>query len=325
MNRLELIETLINFKQGQTKEFMTTFLNKNYNKVIVNESYVAAIGNIPIALVAHMDTVFEEYRGGAKELFYDQKKQVLWCPEGAGFDDKAGVAAIIEIVNKGLRPTVILTTDEECGGLGAVIAANNKKIAKGLKYLIQLDRRGHNDCVFYDCDNQKFTEYVESFGFEENWGTFSDISILAPAWSLAAVNLSIGYENEHTKQEILRLAWYEETLNRVIRMLESKPPHFKYVKAKFKWNYYNSFLNAVKCAKCGTLHFDDEMFVVKNKEGKNQLWCVDCISNTQLKWCSSCFQAMELSEGDTEVIEECEECKKKREEQNNVQRDTKAV
>ena len=34
--------------------------------------------------------------------------------------------------------------------------------------MIELDRRGKNDCVFYDCYCPDFIEYVEQFGFEEN-------------------------------------------------------------------------------------------------------------------------------------------------------------
>ena len=45
-----------------------------------------------------------------------------------------------------------------------------------MKYIIQLDRRGTSDCVFYNCANEAFIEYVEKFGFIENFGSFSDIS-----------------------------------------------------------------------------------------------------------------------------------------------------
>ena len=35
-----------------------------------------------------------------------------------------------------------------------------------LKYIIELDRRGSDDCVFYQCDNHEFDAYVEKFGFQ---------------------------------------------------------------------------------------------------------------------------------------------------------------
>ena len=323
--QLDTIETLVNLNQKGTLQYMNIFLKKNYNKVIYNENYLMAIGNLPIALVAHMDTVFED-SVEQKELFYDKEKEVLWCPQGAGFDDKAGIAAMIEIINRGYRPHIILTTNEECGGLGATIASAKKCPFKGLKYMIQLDRRGQNDCIFYDCDNKEFTEYIETFGFKENWGTFSDISVLCPAWKIAGVNLSIGYENEHTKQEMLRLAWYKATIERVIVMLQSEPPQtFKYIEGD-TWKRYYDFYSSlyIKCAKCGKHHFEEELFVVKSKDGKNQLWCPDCISKAQLNWCTSCFQAQE-TDGEPIITQECEDCKKKKRIGNGLQGNTAAV
>ena len=52
---------------------------------------------------------------------------------------------------------------------------------------------------FYYCNNIPFIEYVKPLWVSfENWGSFSDISILCPKWEVAGVNLSIGYENEHS-------------------------------------------------------------------------------------------------------------------------------
>lgn len=310
--QLDVIGKLIHYKQQETFDYMCVFLRKHYDKVNYTNNYIVATGNIPIALVAHMDTVFEDQKE-TKELFYDSTKKVLWCPQGAGFDDKAGIAAIIEIVERGYRPHIILTTNEECGGIGATMLASKNNPFKDLRYFIELDRRGQNDCVFYDCDNKKFTSYVESFGFEENWGTFSDISVLCPAWKIAGVNLSIGYQNEHSKEEILRLAWYQDTIERVIRMLESKPPRtFKYIENPFWKRYYDLYANLnIKCAKCGKLYSEEELFIVKTKDGKNQLWCSECIGNTPLNWCTSCFQAQE-TDGEPTIVQECEECKKKK-------------
>ena len=301
-----MFETLISLKEQATLDVMSKYLNKNYKKVITTKEYILAFGDIPIALVAHADTVFEDVVV-RKELFYDATKRVYWCPQGAGFDDKAGIAAIIEIVESGLRPNVIITTQEETGAIGACVLAGKKCPFKDLRYIIQLDRRGEKDCVFYDCENLKFIDYVESFGFKEAWGTFSDISVLCPAWGVAGVNLSIGYQNEHTKQELLREAWYEATVERVIKMLQSVPTaKFKYVAS---FNYLKHFTH-IKCAKCGKFHLEEDLFPVVNKEGKNQLWCGDCVAKTPLTWCSTCFSAIE-SNGETVIVRECDQCKKK--------------
>ena len=46
--------------------------------MLVTDQYIFAKGNIPIMLVAHLDTV---HKTPVKELFYDKKKDVLWSPE----------------------------------------------------------------------------------------------------------------------------------------------------------------------------------------------------------------------------------------------------
>lgn len=182
---------------------MERFLCQKYENVIITKDYIVAIGEIPIALVAHLDTV---YKTPVSNLYYDRQKCIMWSPEGLGADDRAGVFAIIKILHEGLRPTIIFTTDEEQGGRGATVLGTQNCPTK-LKYMIELDRRGESDCVFYDCYNPEFVKYIESFGFKEAYGSFSDISFLMPPWKVCGVNLSIGYEEEHSYIEQLNTTW----------------------------------------------------------------------------------------------------------------------
>lgn len=103
-----------------------------------------------------------------------------------------------------------------------------------LKYIIQLDRRGDNDCVFYDCWNEEFMNYIMQFGYEMALGSFSDISTICPAWDIAGVNLSIGYRDEHTYGERLYLNPLMRTIEKVEKMLEDidNVPMFKYIGEK---------------------------------------------------------------------------------------------
>ena len=96
-----------------------------------------------------------------------------------------------------------------------------KSSSCGCKAIFQLDRRGSDDCVFYDCDNPDFTKYVESFGFKKAYGSFSDISVIAPAWGVAAANLSVGYYLEHSNAEYLKGRELEKTIERVKKILDN--------------------------------------------------------------------------------------------------------
>ena len=68
-------------------------------------------------------------------------------------------------------------------------------------YLIQLDRRGNDDAVFYDCDNKEFTEFITEKDWDLAQGSYTDICEIAPILNTAAVNFSCGYYHEHHLNE----------------------------------------------------------------------------------------------------------------------------
>lgn len=195
----------------------------------MTDSYIIAEGDLSICLVAHLDTVFNI---PPKDIYYDEQQQVMWSPQGLGADDRAGVYAILKIIEDGFKPTIIFTTDEELGGLGAedLILDFPKCPFKGIKIILELDRSGEKDCVFYYCKNTRFEKYIQSYGFEYAEGTFSDISFIAPTWGIAAVNLSVGYLNEHSPLEILHTDWLNQTIERIKMILKkiNEMPAFKY-------------------------------------------------------------------------------------------------
>lgn len=216
----KLLKKLISLNQCQTKDFTAKYLSRFYSEVVETQEYIFAEGNIPIALIAHMDTVFED-DGNNRDYIHYSLEGRMWNPHGAGFDDKAGIFSIFKILEDGYLPHVIFTTDEEIGSVGANKLVDDIKEPPfgDLKYLIELDRANDYDCVFYDCNNQKFIEYVESFGFVKAFGTSSDVKHIASAWNVAGVNLSIGYKYQHTQDEILDINSMFKTISKVKWML----------------------------------------------------------------------------------------------------------
>ena len=298
----KIMEMLINSSQKKTKAIMSKFLRKYYKRVIETRDYIVAEGQIPVALVAHMDTVFEEsiIRKG-RELFYDENYNVMFCPYGAGFDDKAGIFAILKIIREGYRPHIILTTNEERGALGAMALAKLKCPFSDLKYMVQLDRRGGEDCVFYECDNRDFIDYVEKFGFTHNYGSFSDISELAPAWEVAAVNLSIGYRDEHSESEILFVTQMEATINKVKKMLDDAKTssYFKYIpsltrpySSLFYGNWENDVSSIAACVGCKKYFLEEELFPVIMLDKSTKFCCPECLVDT-VAWCNECGSAFQ--------------------------------
>ena len=302
-SELKTFEQLASLTQNSLKKVLSSFLKRHYSKVIETKEYIYAEGEIPIALVAHMDTVFKK---PPSEIFFDERHNVMFSPQGLGADDRAGVFAIIQIIRGGQKPHVIFTTDEEYGALGAMELSKLDCPFTNLKYIIQLDRRGSDDCVFYECDNEDFVEYIESFGFTWNYGSFTDISELCPSWKIAGVNLSVGYRDEHSETEVLFVGQLLATISKVKKMLNAaaEAPVFKYIpmantpygKDWYTWNkntYSWSDSNEVmKCHNCKKYFMEEELFPAVMLDKTTKFFCPDCLVDN-VAWCSECGSAFE--------------------------------
>lgn len=205
-------------------------------KPTYNSLHLYTPGTIPILLVAHVDTV---HLGPPNTIYHDERKGCLWSPDGLGADDRAGVFGILEILRRGFRPHVLFTDEEECGGHGANETINTWD-APDVNLIIQLDRMNSKDAVWYDCENNKAEKWVNKYGFKTAHGSFSDISILAPEWHIAAVNLSIGYYNQHTDSEHLVLGEAMATIDKVCEMLANPPKKRFQYHAKKRMVFSNS-------------------------------------------------------------------------------------
>lgn len=199
-----------------------------YKDLVCEKDFIYAPGQIPVLLVAHVDIVHPEIFKN-KIVLYDDRVQMLWSPQGLGADDRAGVSAILELLERGSRPHVLFCDLEERGGTGAKSASKSLSNLD-IRYIIEMDRKGDNDAVFYNCENKDFKKYVEKFGWKSCSGSFSDISILCPAWKIAGVNLSIGYYDPHNKTEYLNVyEWFNSIETVEAMMCELPETSFEYI------------------------------------------------------------------------------------------------
>lgn len=237
---MKRFEDICKMTQSQVKDYMCQYLSSKKYNVVNEDGFLYAKGTVPVLLVAHMDTVHREQ---CKVIINENGK--MSSPQGIGGDDRCGVFMIMNIV-KDLNCSVLLCEDEEKGGIGAhkfVKAKMKHKNEKGeptetayidqldVNFMIEFDRKGSNDAVFYSCGNQDFIDYVEDLtGFKFAIGSFSDISVLMPAAKLSAVNLSCGYYNAHTVSEYVLYDEMMDTIEaaKVLIKEECKEP-FKYV------------------------------------------------------------------------------------------------
>lgn len=217
-------ESVLRLPQKLLKRRLYKELSRLGYTPLSSRGFLYAEGSIPVLLVAHLDTVHER---SVKTICYSSDKRVVMSPEGIGGDDRAGVYMILKILQTH-RCHVLFCEDEEIGGVGASLFVRSG-ISPNVNYIVELDRRGANDAVFYDCGNFDFTRFICSFGFEEDYGTFSDISVIAPALGVAAVNISAGYYNEHTLHESIDLKAVKNNVERVRKMVDTPAEQFEYI------------------------------------------------------------------------------------------------
>lgn len=212
-----MFKEILKLTQKELKVFCAVELRKYYKSVQNRKKFIYCKGELPVLMVAHLDTVHKQT---PRDIFHDTEQNVMWSPQGIGGDDRCGIFSILTLLERGLRPHVLFTCDEEIGGIGASAFAESKIPLTDVKYLIELDRRGEKDMVFYDCGNEDFIKYVEQFGFEEDYGSYSDIATISPVYDLASVNLSIGYYNEHRTEEYIKVDHMMATIDKVEEMLK---------------------------------------------------------------------------------------------------------
>lgn len=229
-------EDIIKKPQHILKEALISELIQMGYETQTKKGFLYAKGSLPILLVAHLDTVHKEL---VKNICYSTDGNIVMSPEGIGGDDRAGIYMILQIIKK-YPCHVLFCEDEEIGCVGAHYFAQSD-ITPEINYIVELDRRGSNDAVFYDCNNQNFTSFVTGFGFKEELGSFSDISVVAPKLKVAAVNISAGYYAEHTQHEYIDLKAMNNNIERVGQMISTSSEKFEYI--EFQGNLWDRHID----------------------------------------------------------------------------------
>lgn len=217
-------DQILRLPQDKLKAALAAELEGRGYSPVSKKGYLYAPGKLPVLLVAHLDTV---HREPVRDICRSDDGTILMSPQGIGGDDRAGVYMALQILEQA-RCHILFCEDEETGGQGA-----RKFTASGLtpdvNYIVEMDRRGHDDAVFYQCDNREFVDFITEFGFQEAYGSFSDISVIAPHLGIAAVNISAGYYNEHRPYEHINLAHVEHNITRILEMVRTPTGCFEYI------------------------------------------------------------------------------------------------
>lgn len=170
------------------------------------------------AFMCHTDTVHRK-EGGAKLFISDdyltiRDKADSNGPTCLGADDTVGVWLMLEMIRANIPALYIFHRAEEIGGLGsAYIADNTPELVEGIKFAVSLDRKGYTSIIteqYYDTASDEFALSLacmlgEAIPFvKDTFGTFTDSANYSHSIP-ECTNLSVGYFDQHTKNEKLDL------------------------------------------------------------------------------------------------------------------------
>jgi acetylornithine deacetylase/succinyl-diaminopimelate desuccinylase-like protein len=258
-------DSICRMSQADLKKYVEKELKITHNKVISEDGFVYAQGTFPVLLVAHLDTVHATL---PTLIMYDKADTTISSPQGIGGDDRCGVYMILEIIKK-YHCSVLFCEDEEIGAIGAEKFTKWKPAQKlTFNYIIEFDRRGKNDAVFYDCDNDLFEEFITKDFYKTAFGSFSDISVLAPFLGCAAVNLSCGYYNAHTTNEYVVLSEMQASIDAASKILArtNEDDAFEYIEVQYSDYYYGYSSYGITKTKNYFVEYMDEDCEVKYDE-----------------------------------------------------------
>lgn len=201
----DLFEELLGSTQYRLiYDIMPNKLKKfGYNDIEWIGDNLFAHGDIPVMIVCHADIVGIDY---PTEFIYEKNDSIIRANNRTlGGDDRCGQYILLEAMKKlNVRPYIAITHDEEKGCIGADEFVTKMPYNEyEIKFLIELDRRGSNDLVYYDCDgHDEFMKFCEDMtGWKHAYGSYSDICSFMDEWKICGVNLSCGYYNEHSANE----------------------------------------------------------------------------------------------------------------------------
>lgn len=145
-----------------------------------------------------------------------------------GADDGAGLAVMLNLLQRGVLGGYCFTTGEECGGIGAQEVIRDKRgkaFLKQYKISIEIDRRGKDEIVYEqsagECASVEFTQWLcdeLKMGHKPSaFGSYTDVSDFAE-FICENVNISAGYIGAHTTNEQVCLDYLDrlaESLSKV--------------------------------------------------------------------------------------------------------------
>lgn len=198
-------------------------------------------------IVAHTDTVgVHDTHKRQQRILYNEETDVIYNASGfrpMGGDDKVGVAVALAIAEVYPEYSILLTSDEEVGCIGA-----NHYDGPEFTFGVQCDRRGCNDLinsVFGDIASEKTTNAAKQLLPHRVVmdGMTTDVGSLVSRGKIkCAFNMSCGYYNPHEVSEYIILAEAMLACNDALTLMTSMiDEDFEDVSGEKHYKQYNRY------------------------------------------------------------------------------------
>lgn len=146
-----------------------------------------------------------------------------WEADCLGADDAAGIAVLLTMLEHAVHGRYCFFKDEEAGCYGSSHSAKDKTgFWTGVKAMISFDRRGDDVVVAQRgsacCSNEFAMELAHRLGRDSSKikaGIYTDSAEfvhLVPE----CTNIGVGYQNEHTSEEVLDLLIFDKLVHHCI-------------------------------------------------------------------------------------------------------------
>ena len=190
-------------------------------------------------VAAHMDQVQRRYSRDYRVVQFGDTvmgwSDSMHSMQGLGADDKNGIFIALYCLQKYDAIKVAFFVEEEVGCIGS--ASCDLSFFADCRFIIQPDRKGASDLITEmsvgKVASDEFIQAIQPgaalFGYREAEGTITDVGTLVEnGVGISCINLSCGYYNAHTAEEVTVLSELENCLRFVTWIIDNCTERYEY-------------------------------------------------------------------------------------------------
>ena len=235
------------------KDFCIRFLHPIMGKPDRDGNYIKVIGNSPkVCFAAHHDTVHRQEGMQRVEIINDVMSLDPTSDSSClGADCTTGIWLILEMIDAGIPGVYVIHSGEEIGCVGSsALVKRNPKWLRKINAVISFDRRGYDSIVThqmgYRTCSDAFANSLEAIlglGMQPDpTGAYTDSNEYVSKVS-ECTNISVGYFNQHTKNETQDLAFASRLRDALIaadwsQLVFEREIHDREYDYGDNWGYY---------------------------------------------------------------------------------------